>query len=127
MLAQKQKLAVSANNIANVSTVGKIPDPTATESASTVYKPLKISFSPSVIENLGSGVRSEVVEDSNAYSISYAPSSPFADEEGLIAVPNVDLVEESVNLITAKLAYKANIAAFKTADEMTRELLDTLA
>lgn len=121
LTAQKQKLAASASNIANVSTSGALP--TATGAASAVYKPLQVNF----ISESGGGVRADVVERKDAYTAAYDPSSPHADAEGMIAVPNVDLVEESVKITETKVSFRANLGVMKTQDEMLGELLDTLA
>ena len=119
--AQKQKLAATANNIANVSTSGAVP--TATNN-STVYKPLQTTFTSL---DQGQGVTANITPDEKGYTVTFDPSSPFANDQGQIAVPNVDLAQEAVNAIEAKLAYKANISVIKTQEDMNKELLDTLA
>lgn len=121
---QKQRLGVSANNIANMSTGGVVPE---NGQVSTVYRPLQVNTQSVTFENgEGAGVQASVSEKNNPYSVVYDPNSVYANEEGLVAAPNVDLAEESVNLLMTKTAYKANIAVMKTADEMTQSLLDEL-
>lgn len=122
--AQSQKLGTTANNIANVSTVGIVPEEGNT---STVYQGQAIDFRSIQVDGEAAGVLAEAREDAYGYSVTYAPDSPYANVDGNIAVPNVDLTTEAVDLMTTELAYKANIAALKTADEMERALLDTLA
>lgn len=57
-----------------------------------------------------------------------APGSvPFANLQGLIVAPEIDPAREVVNQLTASLAYRANIATFKTAQRMEKTLLDALA
>ena len=85
------KLAATASNIANVSTTGSVPD--AAHPVSTVYKPLTVSLTPQT----GGGVSAQVNADPNGYSLSYDPTSPDANAQGLIAAPNVDLTREIVN------------------------------
>lgn len=132
--AQQKRLAGTASNIANASTAGTVPGtvPSAPAStvggstvsgsaAGTVYKPLNVNLT-----SLASGgVRADVVADENGYSLAYDPSSPYANSEGMIAVPNVDLTTEMVNLLEIKTSYKANLAVLKTQDEMLGALLDT--
>ncbi|MDD9901030.1 MAG: flagellar basal body protein [Alphaproteobacteria bacterium] len=118
--AQSAKLAATASNIANASTSGRVPDDA--DPASTVYRPLNVSYTA-----LEAGVRAQVVPDEDGYSVVYAPSDLHANEEGLIAVPNIDFAEQSVNLIAAKAAYKANLAVIRVQDDLNEELLDTLA
>ena len=127
MVAQQTKLAATANNIANVETTGAVPSANPAAPASTVYKPLQVNFQSIAVDGNGQGVSAQVTADPKGYSLAYSPNSPYANAQGMIATPNVDLTTESVNLIMTKIAYKANIAAFKTSDEMTKQLLDTIA
>lgn len=122
--AQTQRLAATASNVANASTTGAVPSADPSAPASTVYKPLQVTFSS--LEDTG-GVRADVSPDPNGYTVIYDPSSVHANAEGLIAAPNVDLAEEAVHLLETKSAYKANVSVIKTQDEMLKDLLDVLA
>lgn len=124
--AQQQRLATSASNIANATTVGKVPDKNA-PGASTVYKPLTAVLSANVIDGQPGGVRSDIIESKDGYSLVFSPDSPYANEQGLIAVPNIDLARESVNVMVSKTLFKADVAVIKTEKEMQEELLDILA
>lgn len=124
LMAQSQRLAASASNIANISTTGVLPTPQSP--ASTVYKPLSVSYTALTAGGTGAGVRAEVAPDPNGYSPVYDPSSIYANNEGFIAAPNVDLVREAVNAIETKLLFKANLSVIKTHKEMLGELLNTL-
>lgn len=126
--AQQKRLAATASNVANASTSGSVPAngssaPASTASVSTVYKPLNVSLTS--LE--GGGVRADIVADETGYSLAYDPDSPYANGEGMVAVPNVDLTTEMVRLLDIKNAFKANLAVLKTQDEMLGELLDTQA
>jgi flagellar basal-body rod protein FlgC len=117
---QQTRLDAAANNIANATTSGRVP--TQADPASTVYKPLTVSMTAL---NAG-GVSAQVSANPDAYSVSFSPDDPHANAEGLIAVPNVDLVSESVNIMTVKAAFKANLSIIKTQDQMLGDLLDAL-
>jgi len=125
--AQQTRLAATASNIANASTTGAVPAGASTSASSSagpaVYKPLQVNFTS--VES--GGVRADVSPDPNGYEISYDPSSSYANSDGYVAAPAVDLAQESVNLIETKAAYKANISVIKTQDEMLGDLLDTIA
>lgn len=54
----------------------------------------------------------------------YDPSHPDAGPDGYVAMPNVDVVREMVDLITASRAYEANVTAFNTAKSMAMRALD---
>ncbi len=125
LTAQKQKLAVTANNIANATTGGRVPD-TANPSApaSTVYQPLEAHFSP-MGEN--GGVLVDIRQKEPGYTAYFDPTNINVNEMGLVAAPNVDYAEEFVNLLEIKTAFKANLAVIKTQEEMLGEMLDTLA
>ena len=112
--AATQKLNATASNIANVTTSGSLEDgEQAPYDALTTIQTAQ--------EN--GGVRSEVVSAGRPFVPAFDPDSPFANSEGLIGAPNVDLAEEIVNLNLAELSYKANIGVLKTAEELSDELL----
>lgn len=114
LLGASKKVEAVASNIANLNTAGALePGGQAPYSSVTTVN---------TAQNNG-GVKTEIIPKDPAFVPAYDPDSPFANSEGLVAVPNTDLAEESVNLTLAKAAYKANLAVIKTADEMQDELL----
>ena len=110
------RLNASASNIVNVNTVGSL-----TDADNPPYTPLTTQ---SKAVDVPGGVQTQLIPKSDPFTPSYAPNSPFADENGLIGVPNVDLAEEAVNSKLAALSYKANINTIKVAGELFDELLD---
>lgn len=118
--AQARALQVSASNIANSRTTGKIPDG---DTQSGVYRPGDTTFS--AVE--GGGVRADFVARDPAFIPVYAPDSLDANADGLVAAPNVSIDEELVNSLVAINAYKANVAVLETAKDVSDELLDVLA
>ena len=66
----------------------------------------------------------DVVEDQSAPVLKYDPSHPDADEKGYVAMPNINLMEEMVNLISATRSYEANVSAVKAAKEMALKALE---
>ena len=118
--AATQRLNASASNIANLQTVGSLQDVN-----NAPYTPVSTQQTAVTDANgNGQGVRTDVVPRNNAFVPSFDPDSPFADENGIIGVPNVNLAEESVNMIMAELQYKANIGVIQTAEELNDELLN---
>ena len=59
-----------------------------------------------------------VVETENPTKIIYDPSHPDADKEGYVEVPNINVVEEMVNMVNASRAYEANVTVAQTARAM---------
>ncbi len=112
--AASLKLNASASNIANLSTVGSLVDPD-----NAPYTPL-ITQSKS----LGTGgVLTQYAPKPNPFFPAYDPDSPFADENGVVGVPNVDLAEEIVNSKLAAITYKANLSTIKVSGSLFDELL----
>jgi flagellar basal-body rod protein FlgC len=54
----------------------------------------------------------------------YDPTHPHANKDGYVAMPNINLMEEMVNLISATRSYEANATAVKAAKEMALKALE---
>ena len=71
--------------------------------------------------NKSQGVKSEVVmADENQYVMQYQPGHPDADENGYVKMPDVDPLEETVNMMSAARSFEANATVFNTAKELAR-------
>lgn len=76
-------------------------------------------------ENIGSGVKvAEIRDDERPLRMVYNPDHPDADEKGYVAMPNVNVVEEMVDMITATRAYEANATAFGSTKAMLQKALE---
>ena len=74
---------------------------------------------------IGSGVRvAKIVEDSSPLKRVYDPGNPEADGEGYVNMPNVDIITEMVNMISATRAYEANITSINTTKSMALKALE---
>jgi flagellar basal-body rod protein FlgC len=67
-----------------------------------------------------------IVEDQTPLKQVYDPSNPDADARGYVQMPNVEPVEEMVDLISAQRAYEANVTAMQTAKQMFAKTLELL-
>lgn len=117
MAAQGQRLNTVASNIANAdSTSG--PD-------GQVYKSKQVVFQAVPGAAPGStGVKVlQVVESQTPPRMVYDPKHPQANAEGYVAMPNVNVVEEMVNMISASRSYQTNVETMNAAKTM---LLKTL-
>ncbi|MEO1170944.1 MAG: flagellar basal body rod protein FlgC [Myxococcota bacterium] len=65
----------------------------------------------------------EVVEDPNPPRLEYDPAHPDANAEGYVEMPNVNPVEEMVNMMTSARAYEAGINAMRSAVEMAQRAI----
>lgn len=131
LTAQKQRLAAIANNIANLGTAGPPPQDGAAASSSgpAVYRPLQVSQSSLAINGQGAGVKATVEEvpEDQAYTVIFDPQSALASEEGFVAIPNISLEEQIVDLQIAKHSYKANAKLIGVVRAMEDEVLNILA
>jgi flagellar basal-body rod protein FlgC len=72
----------------------------------------------------GNGVQvDEIREDTRPPRMVYDPSHPDADANGYVAMPNINVVEEMTNMITATRAYEANVTAFNASKGMYTQAL----
>jgi len=118
MTAQSQRLNTVASNLANA-------DSTTSADGKT-YRAKQVVFSAVPMGGAGgAGVRvAAVVEDASPLKKQYEPAHPMADEQGYVTMPNVNVVEEMVNMISASRAYQNNVDVLNTSKSM---LLKTLS
>ena len=117
MTAQSQRLNTVASNLANVdSAAGPNGQP---------YRAKQVVFSPIPIGDSGAnGVRVlKVQEDTAPPKLVYDPKSPLANDKGFVAMPNVNVTEEMVNMISTSRAYQNNVEMMNTAKAMLMKTL----
>lgn len=74
---------------------------------------------------VGKGVKvSKIVEDSSPLKRIYDPGNPDADAEGYVEMPNVDIITEMVNMISATRAYEANVTSINMTKSMALKALE---
>ena len=119
LFAQRKRLDTIASNIANATT-------TRTENGGP-YKKQEVVFKAHLgnFEQGSAGVEVEGIVDSNEPpKMVYDPSHPDAAQDGMVAMPNVNVVEEMVDMITATRAYEANVSAITAARSMAAKALE---
>jgi flagellar basal-body rod protein FlgC len=117
MTAQAQRLNVVASNLANADS--------ATSVSGQPYRAKQVVFSATPMGDGGAqGVNvAAVVEDNSPMKMVYDPTHPMADAQGYVAMPNVNVVDEMVNMISASRAYQNNVEVMNTSKTL---LLKTL-
>ena len=70
------------------------------------------------------GVEANIVEDQSDFKLVYDPEHPDADENGMLRMPNVDIVKEMTELISASRAFEANVTAFNATKGMMKKALE---
>jgi len=76
-------------------------------------------------DNAGLGVRvARIFGDSAPFKKVYEPGHPDADADGYVSMPNVDVVTEMVNMISASRSYEANVTSLNTTKSMATKALE---
>ncbi|GIV07827.1 MAG: flagellar basal-body rod protein FlgC [Fimbriimonadales bacterium] len=116
--AERLRMDLIADNLANANTT-RTPDGQPYRRKVAIFQP--ITPTPS----MPGGVRvAQIAADATPPRLVYEPGHPDADANGYVAYPNVDIVHEMVDMITASRAYEANIQAFNAAKNMFLRTLD---
>lgn len=118
LTGERLRMEVIANNIANVNT-------TRTEFGEPFRRQLVVFLPRPGLQGVRvpkDGVRKDY-SLSNPLKLKYDPGHPDADENGYVHMPNVNIVTEMVDLISATRAYEANVMAINTAKAMVRDTL----
>lgn len=119
--AQRLRLDLISTNIANATTT-RTPEGGPYRRKTPVFAE---DLNQAVMGNSAlNGVRVlAITEDQTPFRPVYDPSHPDANNEGYVYYPNVNMVNEMVNLLEAGRAYEANVTAFNTAKEMFKAAL----
>ncbi|WP_448205020.1 flagellar basal body rod protein FlgC [Azospirillum sp. sgz302134] len=127
MMAQTRRIEASASNTANALTKGALPDSAGNVPAGKpgAYQPLDVVQTEQRAGAEGAGTRAVFKPITPAYLPEYEPDASFANDQGMVAAPNVDPARERVNQIAASRAYQANLSVVRTQDDMLKSLLDS--
>ncbi|NMB32969.1 MAG: flagellar basal body rod protein FlgC [Clostridium sp.] len=129
LTAQRLRMDTISQNIANANT-------TRTENGqpyrrkTVLFEERTASFSDCLSKTAsqspaGKGVRvTGIVEDRSPFKREYDPGHPDADDSGYVLRPNVDIITEMVNMISATRAYEANVTAINTSKDIAMKALD---
>ncbi|MBT5229279.1 MAG: flagellar basal body rod protein FlgC [Methylococcales bacterium] len=118
--AQNVRLNLISSNLANANTVSSSIDQT--------YRSRQPVFS-AMLEGVNGDENSNgvrvlgVVESDKPLRTEYSPEHPLANEEGYISLPNVNVIEEMANMISASRSYQTNVEVVKTSKNLISQLL----
>ncbi len=133
LTAQRLRLDVVASNIANANTTrgelvnGKWVPYTRklVELQSRNPDAFQDILNQKITEKTGQGVRvSQIYNDPTPYKTVYDPTNPDADENGNVQMPNVDIMKEMVDMISASRSYEANVTALNASKNMVTKSLE---
>ena len=124
MAAQSVRLNTVASNLANAESVSGTAEG-AYKARHPIFEAVKASMQAKQgTVDPSSAVRvTDIVEDTRAPEMRYQPGNPLANADGYVFAPNVNVVEEMVDMISASRAYQNNVEVMNTSKEL---LLATL-
>ena len=118
LVAQSVRLNLIASNLANAETVVSADD-TPYQSRQAVFKIARMESGP------GEGVSvSRIVKSDAPARMEYRPNHPLANAAGYVAMPNVNVAEQTVDMISASRAYQTNIEVMNVSRQLMLKLLD---
>lgn len=127
LTTDRLNMDVISNNIANANTT-RTP-----EGGAFKRQLLVIAQKAASPEDMGSatanlnGVEAQgIVSDKSPDRLVYDPSHPDADKKGYVHMPNVEVVKEMVDMISASQAYQANVTAIQEARSMSAQTMNIL-
>jgi len=128
MTAERLRMDVISNNIANANTT-RTAEGGPYRRQMVVFEPRseQASFGQLLSQQMdtGDGVRvTGITKDTTPFKLMYDPNHPDANKEGYVEMPNVTIVSEMVDMITASRAYEANVTAANAAKSMAMKALD---
>jgi len=118
MAAQSERLNVTASNIANADSVAG-PDGQAYRAKQVVFQsvPPDAGNGPAKVRVAG------VVEDNAPGRRVFDPKHPLADGQGYVTMPNVSIVDEMVNMLSASRSYQSSVEVMNTAKSLLQKTL----
>ncbi len=117
MTAQSARLNTTSSNLANADSV--------VTSTGQPYRAKQVVFQAKQMGGPeAQGVRvTQVVESATPPRMVYDPKSPLANKDGYVSMPNVNVVEEMVNMISASRSYQNNVEMMNTAKNLMQKTL----
>lgn len=128
LTASRLRMDIISENIAN-STTTRTKNGGPYRRKMVVYESIDDSFSSlyqnELDNNSAKGVRvAKIAEDQSEFNSVYDPENPDADENGYVLMPNVDIVEEMLDMMSVTRAYEANLTAFNAMKSMATKALE---
>jgi flagellar basal-body rod protein FlgC len=124
---ERMRLDVIAGNLANAQNTS--------DASGQVYRRKMVVFESQLNNalgsaggvNAGSTVTAKIVDDPSPMPKVYMPGHPKADKNGMVEMPNVEPLNEMVDMMTASRSYQANLQAIQTGRSMFEQSLKIVA
>ncbi len=125
LFVQRKRMDVIANNLANIETTRtETGEPYRRQMVVMSPKPPDDSFRQALGMQIEGVQIEDVVGDQAPFKKIYNPSHPDANQDGYLYKPNVDLMVETTNMLMARRAFEANVAAIKATRQMILKALE---
>lgn len=123
--AERLRMNLTSSNLANAQTT-RTPEggPYRRKDAIFEAKPFASELSAQMDSPLHQVKVTDIVSDPNPPKLVFQPDHPDANPDGYVAYPNVNTMEEMVNLITASRTFEANVTVINTTKSMMNKALD---
>ncbi len=123
LAAQRSRLNVVSSNLANIETT-RTPEGGPYQKRDVVFRSAPLGFA-GMLEQAVQGVEvAEIRSNPAPPKLVHDPSHPDADEQGYVALPNINVLEEMVDLTSAARSYDANVTVIKSAKRMALKTLE---
>jgi len=122
MKAQSMRLNTTASNIANADSVSSSIDQTYRARHPVFAAAMQKAAAGQDDTSVGVDVLG-IVESNKPLNIEYSPEHPMADQDGYIYKPNVNVIEEMTNMISASRSYQTNVQLAESAKNMLNKTL----
>lgn len=127
--AQRLRMRIISSNLANVNTT-RTPEGGPYKRKQPVFAavPLSADFSSILDQEINTNIREvqvvKILEDKREAKQVYDPSHPDADPMGYVAIPNINLIEEMADLLSATRSYEANVTVIEAVKDMARKSME---
>ncbi len=129
MSAQRMRMNAISSNIANVNTT-RSPEGGAYRRKEVVFEamPQQRNFGEILAGRVDQDIDrvqvTDVLPDRKGPLMKYEPNHPDANEDGYVAYPNINIMQEMVDMIQASRSYEANVSAMNTSKNMALSALE---
>lgn len=121
--AQRIRLNTISSNLANVETTST-PEGGPYKKKSVYFQTKPISFKDELDSSIKGVEVTKILEDKEAPRKIYDPSHPDAKEDGYVEMPNISVLKEMVDMMSATRSYEANTTVIKSAKRMALKALE---
>lgn len=122
--AQRTRMNIVSSNLANVNST-ETPEGGPYRRKDVVFSavPAQATFKQILKDKISEVEVAEVIDDARPFRSVYDPYHPNADQNGYVFYPNVNVMEEMVNMLSASRSYEANVNVIKATKSMAQNAL----